>query len=199
MQIEKQRRSQADRRAETRAALLSAARTLFIDRGYAETGTPELVKAANVTRGALYHHFADKTDLFRAVVKAEARAVAAAIGAEADATSTPLDAFMAGALAYFAAMKVPGRAALLLLEGPGVLGLNEMAEIDSETGRQTLVDGLRHAAEHGLLDTSLDPDALADLLSALFDRAALMISNGAPEQSYVKATKAVLQGLLKPD
>lgn len=58
-----QRRSQGERTDATRTALVSAARVLFEARGFAGTGTPEIVAAANVTRGALYHHFADKTEV----------------------------------------------------------------------------------------------------------------------------------------
>ena len=62
--------------ADTRQALVDAARTLFTEQGYAATGTEEIVAAARVTRGALYHHFHDKTDLFRAVMEQIAREVA---------------------------------------------------------------------------------------------------------------------------
>src|SRR5256885_4582036 len=61
------RRSQAERRAATRAALLAAGRALFAERGYAAVGTEEIVQRAGVTRGALYHHFAGKEELFAAV------------------------------------------------------------------------------------------------------------------------------------
>lgn len=197
MQDANPRRSQADRRAETKKALLAAARALIVEKGYAETGTPEIVKRANVTRGALYHHFDDKTDLMRALVNEEAAAVASEIEADTHTGQSPLDAFMAGARAYFSALSVPGRAKILLLEGPTVLGLEEMADIDRQTGGATLLAGLKHSAAHGhLANIPLEP--LAELLSAAFDRAALEIANGADRAAYEAATQALLTGILKP-
>ncbi|QDG76840.1 TetR/AcrR family transcriptional regulator [Labrenzia sp. PHM005] len=198
MQDEKPRRSQAERRAETKSALLKAARELIVEKGYAETGTPEIVKQANVTRGALYHHFEDKTDLMRALVHQEAEAVAADIDADTNTSQTPLEAFMAGAQAYFSALSVPGRAKILLLEGPTVLGLQEMTEVDRITGGATLLEGLRHSARNGFVQ-NIPLEPLADLLSAAFDRAALEIANGADRSSYETATKALLAGVLKTD
>ena len=64
------RRTQSERSAATQQALLSAARRLWGARGYAEVGTPEIAEAAGVTRGAMYHQFADKTALFLAVLEA---------------------------------------------------------------------------------------------------------------------------------
>ncbi|QFT31313.1 helix-turn-helix domain containing protein [Roseibium porphyridii] len=195
MQEAKSRRTQAERRAETRNALLRAARALIVEKGYAETGTPEIVKAADVTRGALYHHFADKADLMRALVHHEAAAIAAEIDAETDTGQSPLDAFMSGASAYFSAMSVPGRAKIMLLEGPAVLGVAEMAEIDKETGGATLLEGLQHSAKHGHLK-GIELEPLADLLSSAFDRAALAIAAGEDRTAYETATRKLLAGIL---
>ncbi|MCX2722097.1 TetR/AcrR family transcriptional regulator [Roseibium salinum] len=196
MQEAGSRRTQAERRAETRKALLDAARELIVEKGYAETGTPEIVAKAEVTRGALYHHFADKADLMRALVRREAAAIAREIDAGTSPGQPPLEALMAGANAYFSAMAVPGRARIMLLEGPAVLGLAEMADIDRDTGGATLLEGLRHAASHGALqDVPLAP--LAALLSAAFDRAALAIAGGEDRQPYETATRQLLAGVLK--
>jgi len=95
------RRTQAERRAETKARLLAAARELFVDKGFAETGTPELVRKAGVTRGALYHHFEDKTDLFRALATLEAQAIGAAIEETTRDIEDPEEAMAVGTNAYF--------------------------------------------------------------------------------------------------
>lgn len=187
------RRTNEARTAATRLALLAAARTLFVDKGYGETGTPEIVAAAGVTRGALYHHFADKAALFRAVVTAEAAAVADAIDRVAKTDGPPRRALIEGAGAYFAAMTEPGRARLLLLEGPAVLGPEAMAELDREQGGGTLRRGL--AAALPKIDPP-DLDALADCLSAAFDRAALAIAGGADPAPYCAAITRLIDATI---
>jgi len=185
------RRTNADRSAAMRDRLLTAARTLFADQGYAETSTPEIVRAADVTRGALYHHFPDKAALFAAVVTAEAAAVAAEIEARAGAAATPVAALLAGAEAYFDAMAAPGRARLLLLDGPAVLGPEAMTDIDGKSGGGSLKAGLAAAGIAGV-----DPDALGEILSAGFDRAALHIAAGADPAPYLSAFEKLLTGVV---
>src|SRR4051812_19712921 len=75
----------AERAEATRRALLDSARRLFAERGYAAVGTEEIVRASGVTRGALYHHFADKKELFRAVYEDVERMLLAAVVARAEA------------------------------------------------------------------------------------------------------------------
>lgn len=192
MQDNSNRRSNRERTEETRTALLSAARSLFIEKGFANTGTPEIVKAANVTRGALYHHYRDKEDLFRAVIEREAATVGTEIEQSTIAATTPLDALTSGSKAYFDAMAAQGRARLLLLDGPAVLGPKEMSRIDKETGGGSLLDGL--AALFGRVPDQ-EMEALADLLSASFDRAALAIAQGASRKSYESAMTTLLDTL----
>lgn len=197
MQSLRIRRTNAERRQETRAALIAAARALFITRGYAETGTPDIVAAANVTRGALYHHFADKAALMRAVVEGELAAVAEAIRQASPEDLSLQLAFRGGAQAYLDAMAEPGRARLLLLEGPAVLGLQEMASLDKEQGEATLLEAVAAIPEISGLPES-GRHALAALLGAAFERAALAIAGGAERDAYLDALERLYCGLCKP-
>src|SRR5688572_18891237 len=84
----------------TRDALLRAARELFADRGFAAVGTEEIVARAGVTRGALYHHFADKRDLFRAVHEQLEEELVAGIGARIGGIEDPWELVVTGVGAF---------------------------------------------------------------------------------------------------
>lgn len=194
MQQESARRSNRDRTEATRADLIAAARKLFTEKSYAETGTPEIVTAAGVTRGALYHHFADKQALFAAVVEQEARAVADEIDRASPASLEARDALIAGSDAYLAAMRVPGRTRLLLLDGPAVLGRAAMDAIDNRHGNRSLREGLVAAMRANTM-TRLPAQALTALLASAFDRAALAIEAGASAEDYRAVLMALIDGL----
>lgn len=193
MQDEKSPVPNATRRAAMRERLIKAARRLFAENGYAETSTPEIVRAAEVTRGALYHHFDGKEALFRAVAEAEAKTVAKAIGLAAPQPGA--QGLEDGSSAFFAAMAVPGRARILLVDGPAVLGAAVMDEIDVGGGRAALRAGLM-AAETGLEPATLE--ALTLVLSAAFDRAALEISNGAEPAGFEQAMAILMRAVSAP-
>lgn len=194
MQNKRQPIPNRQRSATTRAALLSAGRRLFVDKGFADTGTPEIVAAAGVTRGALYHHFTDKRALFHAVVATEAAAVAREIDAATRGDLPPGRALVEGGDAFLRAMREPGRTRLLLLEGPAILGRAEMDRIDGANGARTLREGLTQAMASGALQR-LPPDALTAILSAAFDRAALAQALGAPAEDYRAVMQALIGGL----
>lgn len=168
------RRSNPERSEATRTALLDAARGLFVEGGYAGTSTPAVCEAAGITRGALYHHFVDKRDLFHAVLARESAAVAAEIEeATAGAGLSPGEALLVGGDAYLSAMAVEGRTRLLLVEGPAVLGRDALEALDAVNAEASLRTGLQQAGVKGV-----DLDVLTACLSAAFDRAALDLQQG---------------------
>lgn len=195
MQEKTERRSNRDRTEATRALLIEAARRLFAEKSYAETSTPEIVAAAGVTRGALYHHFADKQELFRAVAEQEAASVAAEIEDAAPQSMGAREALLTGSTAYIEAMRSPGRTRLLLLDGPAVLGRAGMDEIDNRHGNRTLREGLAATMRAGAM-RRLPLTALTGMFAAAFDRAALAIDAGASPDDEIAVISAVIDGLM---
>jgi AcrR family transcriptional regulator len=125
------RRTQAERAAETRDALIAAARPLFAAQGFAEAALETIVRAAGVTRGALYHHFADKTELFAAVFEQVEGEVAAQMG-EAIAASgqtDPVEVMRLGAGFWLDACSDPEVQRIVLVDAPAVLGWTRWTEI----------------------------------------------------------------------
>lgn len=185
------RRTNKDRTVSMRAALMTAGRALFVQDGFAATGTPDIVTLAGVTRGALYHHFADKTALFDAVILAEAQAIAAQVQQLGYEGLTAEQTLLRGGDGFLAAMQVPGRARLMLREAPAVLGLSRLAQIDAETGGGTLVEGLV-----GILPHDAPVREVAALLSASFDRAALAIDAGDNAAHWRAALQIMIEGVV---
>lgn len=192
----KNHRSNAERTQATRAALIEAARRLFVEQGYAQTGTPDIVTAAAVTRGALYHHFADKRELFLAVAQAMANEVAEAVAQGSEGAASAAEALNRGTQAYLAAMAQEGRARLLLAEAPAVLSPGEMEALSDQAGAADLLEGLQALLVQRRDAPSEDElAALARLLSAAFDRMALALACGEEAAPYEAAMQRLLRGL----
>jgi AcrR family transcriptional regulator len=172
-----QRSRRAEQSEATRATLLKVARKLFAERGYAAVGTEEIVQRARVTRGALYHHFRDKKDLFRAVHEQLEAEMAERIGrqlAEGDA-SDPLELLAAGARTFLDHTTGP-LARVTLVDAPSVLGWEEWRAIDEKYGMGLVIAGLQGAIEAGVVrDQPVKP--LAHLLLAALGEAGMLIAN----------------------
>jgi AcrR family transcriptional regulator len=177
-----------------RARLIATARRLFVENGYADTSTPAIVEAAGVTRGALYHHFADKQAIFHAVVEAEAAEIARSMEAADDPTAGALDRLIAGAEVYLDAMAQPERVRLLLLDGPPVLGREAMRRIDQGFAEANLRQGIDMILDASA-DAALPRAALTSLISAMFDRAAMDAAEGADREDVLAAVRAILVGV----
>jgi AcrR family transcriptional regulator len=147
----KGRRTQAERTAATRRALLDAARSLFAERGYHGTAAEEIVGRAGLTRGALYHHFEDKKDLFRVVVDEMEGEIDEEIEAAERAHSGLPEAVMAGYRAFVDAVLDPEMRGTFFLEGPAVLGW-EWREIDARHAVGKIEEGLEALIAEGFVE-----------------------------------------------
>ena len=175
---------------------MAAARELFTERGYAAVGTEEIVSRAKVTRGALYHHFADKRDLFRAVHEQMEAEIVAAIAARMDGSSDPLELLKTGTRAFLDACMDPAHAQVNLLDAPSVLGWAEWREIDMRHGMGLITAGLQAGIDAGVLrDQPVLP--LAHLLLAAMGEAAMMIANSKDPQATRDEMETSLLELLE--
>jgi AcrR family transcriptional regulator len=188
-------RREADARA-TREALVTAARELFSKRGYAEVGTEEIVTRARVTRGALYHHFEDKRDLFRAVHRAVEEEMIRRIGQRMEGAADPWELMVVGMRAFLDTFDDPGMKRVALTDAPVVLGWREWREISDEHGL-----GLTRAALQGAVDAGvLRPIAvepMAHLLIAALSEAAFMIANAEHPRKARREVEGALVELLE--
>jgi AcrR family transcriptional regulator len=194
---ETRRTKHAARSEATRAALVAAARPLFAERGFAGVGTEEIVRAAGVTRGALYHQFADKRELFAAVfeqVEAEVtqRTARAAV---ASGAADPLAVLRVGAAAWLDACSEPEVQRIVLLDGPSVLGWDAWREIGMRYGLGLVENELREAIDAGVLEPQ-PTRALAHVLMGAIDEAALYVATAEDQAAARAEAGAVLDRLL---
>jgi AcrR family transcriptional regulator len=159
----------------TRNALVEAARSLFGDRGYAGVSTEEIVQAAGVTRGALYHHFRDKLDLFTAVVERLEQEMLERIAATALEIADPWEQQWAAVGAFLDGCLDPAVQRILLTDAPSVLGLAAWREIEARYGLALVRGGLQSLTDAGLIEPQpIEP--LAHMLLGAMAEAGLLIA-----------------------
>ena len=191
------RRTQADRTAATRTALVAAARQLFAEHGYADVGTERVAQAAGVTRGALYHQFADKADLFAAVLEAvEVDLTQRLIDVVAAMPQDdPLAVVAAGAEAWLDASVEPEVRRIALLDGPAVLGWERWREVGMRHGFGLVTGLLSELIEAGAIPAQpIEP--VAHVLIGALDEAALYVAQAADPLTARAEAGAVLRRLV---
>jgi AcrR family transcriptional regulator len=135
----------------TRAALLDQATTLFAERGYAGTSLEDVASASQVTRGAVYHHFASKQALFEAVLQQQEARAMEAVAAAADAPD-PWDAAIQALGAYLRQCCDPVYGRLVWLEGPAALGWRRWRECERNYAYGLVERFIRDLIDGGYLD-----------------------------------------------
>jgi AcrR family transcriptional regulator len=197
------RRTQAERSAATQQALITAARRLWGERGYAEVGTPEIVEAAGVTRGAMYHQYADKAALFRAVIEAMDVEIIARIQALVAAArpDTPADTMHAMANAWLDIAAEPEVRRLMLVDAPSVIGWAEYREMSQSNSVDAAEQLLNAAIDAGQLRPQ-PVRPLALVLLGAFEEAATYMARAEDPAQAREEVRAVLRdlidGLLRP-
>jgi AcrR family transcriptional regulator len=187
-----------ERSERTRARLIDAARELFADRGYASVPVEEIVRAAGVTRGALYHQFpGGKEDLFAAVFdKVEEEVMAGIADTLADSgAEDPLAGMLAGLDATLDIALDPKLVQITILDAPAVLGWQAWREAGERYGLGLVRAGLTVAMDAGAIERA-PVDPLAQLLLAAVEEAVVYVARAEDQQAARDEAQAALHRLL---
>jgi AcrR family transcriptional regulator len=169
--------TQAERTEATRGRLIATARRLFAAKGFAATSTEEILSEATVSRGALYHHFPSKTDLFQATfeqVEDELTAKVLQVATSSGETD-PMRILQLGFDAFLDQCVNPEVQRIVMLDGPTVLGWDLWHELDERYAFGTIKAVLRIAAETGRIEESA-VDPLTHLLLGAVMQAGMVVA-----------------------
>ncbi|WP_280391842.1 TetR/AcrR family transcriptional regulator [Nocardia brasiliensis] len=191
------RRTQAERSAATRAAVIRAARDLFGRFGYGAVSTIAVAEAAGVSRGALYHQFSEKRELFEAVFEDLERSLVEVIGtAVAEARSDdPIAGLIVGCLAWLDASTAPEVRRIALLDGPAVLGWHLWREIELRHTIGRVENALAGAIAAGRIRRQ-PARPLALIIVGALDEAAQILAHSAESAEDTAAVRAVIEQLI---
>ncbi len=192
------RRTQAERREATRAALLEAARPLFAERGYEAVSSEEIVAAAGVTRGALYHHFDGKRGLFAAVFEEVEAELTASFDLSGLDAGDPLGVLLAAVDQFLDLSLDPQAQQIVLIDGPAVLGWEDWHEVERRYGLGLIEAGITAAIDAGQIPPLPVPELAVMVLGALTEAGLQLARAEDPEAARERAAaglRALLSGL----
>lgn len=182
--------------AATKGKLETVARELFGARGFEAVSAEELVTKADVTRGALYHHYDGKEELFAVVVETVMGELHARLAREAAGQGDPLKALQLGLSVFLKACSEPSVQQILLVDAPAVLGWQRWRELDAKYGLGLLKQALTAAAAAGSLRGG-DVDVSAHLLLGAITEAAMLIARAPNPAKARKAAERALTAVIE--
>lgn len=184
--------------AATIKRLLAVAMQEFSDKGYAGASTEAIVKKAQVTRGALYHHFRGKKDLFYAVFKEAQLEIGNRIETDADAASDLWDGLISGCNTFLKACSDPALQQIVVIDAPAVLNWNTYRSVDENlpgSGLALLKECLQELVDQKMVKP-IAVDAMAHLLSGAMDEAAVWIAQSDNSPRALSEAQQTLENLL---
>ncbi len=179
----------------TRESLITTARGLFGDRGYDATSVGAVLEAAGAARGALYHHFATKEELFDAVLDREVARIAALSADAARAADDPVEALRAGCNTWLEVALDPAVQRIVLLDPPAVVGWARWRELDEQHTLGGLRASIKRIAADGRVPAD-EVDPLAHMLLAAVSEAALLIAQSDDPPAALAAGQAAVDTLI---
>lgn len=197
-------RAEQQRSHDTRAALITTARRLFAEQGYHATGTGEIVELAQVTRGALYHHFNNKEDLFEAVYRQAERELTQEAQAATLAMQGQTSRRVIGSLDAYLKLLASRHdlQRILLVDGPAVLGWERWSAIRSEYELASWSRTLALLIEHGqMVPAPIEP--IAQIIMSAINGAILAVAHATDPETRLdemaQALTLLIGGLMRKD
>jgi AcrR family transcriptional regulator len=187
---------QAEHSEKTRVALIRVARRLFAEHGYAATATEEVVRRARVTRGALYHHFKDKQDLFKAVYDEEQKKLAERTALAAATAPDAWSALLVGTNASLEACLEPAVHRIVFIDAPAVLGLEKWRESDQSYYLNGMKAAVQAAMDQGQIERQ-PVDPLAHLILGALTEAAMLVAHAEDKESTRRQVSVAVTRLLE--
>lgn len=188
---------QAERSAATRARVLDAAEALFAAQGYEVTSTDAILEASEISRGALYHHFATKQAVFEAVFQRVSGAAIDRAVLSSPEYPSPLETLVQVCLRWLKEVRKPAVAAIVIEQGPQVLGWKRARDLEARTSLGLMVRAIERAECAGEVEVE-SADLAARFLNAVLAEAALATVHREPRMSNAaieRSIRQVIEGL----
>lgn len=181
--------------AETIQKLIEIARAHFTEFGYANAALESIVQDANLTRGAVYHHFRNKKALFAFVLEEVQKEVAEKVEEAASKSDDLWQQLYLGCYAFIMAAIEAKNKRIMLLDGPAILGWEAWREMDSNHSMRLLRGQLEIMQDQGCI-RSISLDAMTHFISGGLNELALWLANEASESYALKEITSLLHILL---
>jgi AcrR family transcriptional regulator len=191
--------TQSERREATRGAIVDAARELFAERGFEQTSVADILELAGISRGALYHHFAAKEDVFAAVFVLTSSAAIRQAARRVPLAAAPLDALIAGCIGWLDAVKEPAVHRILFVDGPTALGWERARTLEEATSLRLMRAAVKRAADANAIEVP-SVELAARLLNGLLAEAALTLqgATAARRRDVRELVGLMVKGLQAP-
>lgn len=185
--------TKAEQTQRTRRAILGRARHLFATKGYAATGTEEIISELEITRGALYHQFGDKLGVFKAVISEAYSEITGYIRSKIEPLNDNWEELIVGCQAFLEIAQQEELRRLLFVEAPAVLPAETLVEFD-QYGFGLLHESIQIAVNEGKLNT-VDAEGFAHLVNGSLNELAAWVAQS-DDPKRLKTAQALVETLL---
>jgi AcrR family transcriptional regulator len=181
--------TKAEQTARTRRAILIRARHLFATKGYAATGTEEIISELGITRGALYHQFGDKLGVFKAVIAEAYDEITGYVRTKIQPLDDNWEQLVLGCQAFLEIAQQEELRRLVLIEAPAVLAADTLAEFD-QYGFGLLYESIQIAVEEGKLE-AINAEGFAHLVNGSLNELAAWVAQSNDPQRLQTAQRLI--------